>query len=272
MQTITIEQTELPVIDIDGRRLVTLAMVDRVHQRPEGTAGRTFRRHRQRLVVGEDYIWASSDEIRRSNPGAIPDHHRNDDAVLLTESGYLMLVKSFTDDLAWAVQRQLVGRYFRGAPTAGPVDIDAAFEDPARLRAALLSYADRLLSLEARMRADAPKVAFHDAVGAAVNCQSIQEVAKVLGTGPVRLFRFLRDEGLLMPSNLPYQQYLDAGYFRVVERQYRDDRGEHHSYTRTLVTGKGLAYIQRRLQGTAPVGPLFALPAGHARTSSELHS
>lgn len=32
--------------------------------------------------------------------------------VLLTESGYLMLVKSFTDDLAWKVQRQLVKTYF----------------------------------------------------------------------------------------------------------------------------------------------------------------
>lgn len=32
---------------------------------------------------------------------------------LITESGYLMLVKSFTDDLAWKVQRELVNCYFR---------------------------------------------------------------------------------------------------------------------------------------------------------------
>ncbi|HNQ43870.1 MAG TPA: hypothetical protein PKI59_05545 [Candidatus Cloacimonadota bacterium] len=30
-----------------------------------------------------------------------------------TESGYLMLVKSLTDDLSWAVQRELVNSYFR---------------------------------------------------------------------------------------------------------------------------------------------------------------
>lgn len=34
------------------------------------------------------------------------------DITLITESGYLMLVKSFTDNLAWDVQRQLVKRYF----------------------------------------------------------------------------------------------------------------------------------------------------------------
>ena len=31
---------------------------------------------------------------------------------LITEQGYLMLVKSFTDDLAWEVQRKLVSSYF----------------------------------------------------------------------------------------------------------------------------------------------------------------
>lgn len=32
---------------------------------------------------------------------------------LITETGYLMLVKSFTDDLAWKVQRELVDTYFK---------------------------------------------------------------------------------------------------------------------------------------------------------------
>ena len=69
----------------------------------------------------------------------------------------------------------------------------------------------------------------------------------MLGTGQNSLFRFLRQERLLMPNNLPYQQHIDAGYFRVVERQYNDRLGESHIYTRTLVTGKGLAFIQKRL-------------------------
>lgn len=40
------------------------------------------------------------------------DVRQQNDITLLTESGYLMLVKSFTDDLAWQVQRQLVKFYF----------------------------------------------------------------------------------------------------------------------------------------------------------------
>lgn len=40
---------------------------------------------------------------------------------LVTESGYLLLVKSFTDDLAWQIQKQLVNAYFKVVPR-GQVD------------------------------------------------------------------------------------------------------------------------------------------------------
>ena len=135
----------------------------------------------------------------------------------------------------------------RRAKTA-TADFAAVLADPAKLRDALLSYTEKVVALEAKVQEQAPKARFHDAVTDAINCQSVQEVAKILGTGPNRLFKFLRDEGMLMRDNLPYQQHIDAGHFRVVERQYADARGESHTYSRTLVTGKGLAYIQRKLQ------------------------
>lgn len=131
---------------------------------------------------------------------------------------------------------------------ANVIDLTTALADPAKLRTALLAYTEKVMVLEAKVQEQAPKAQFHDAVSDAINCQSVQEIAKVLGTGPNRLFKFLREEGLLMRGNLPYQQHLDAGYFRVVEKQYNDGRGESHTYTRTLVTGRGLAYIQKRLQ------------------------
>ena len=106
MNTITIQNVELPVIEIEGQRVVTLSMVDKVHQRPEGTASRNFREHRTRFIEAEDYFKMSSDEIRRNNPSAIPAALRRNDVILLTESGYLMLVKSFTDDLAGAACRR----------------------------------------------------------------------------------------------------------------------------------------------------------------------
>lgn len=109
---IHIHSTEIPVVEVHGVRVVTLAMVDRVHQRPNDTAGRNFRENRGRFIEGDDYLELTADEIRRQSLGHVFPP-RTPKGIVLTESDYLMLVKSFTDDLAWKVQRDLVNGYFR---------------------------------------------------------------------------------------------------------------------------------------------------------------
>ncbi|MDE9455461.1 ORF6N domain-containing protein [Xenorhabdus bovienii] len=116
-ELITINKTQMPVVEYQGQRVVTFSMIDQVHARPEGTAGRNFRENRSRLIEGDDYFTICSDEIRRRKICSISPMARGD-IHLVTESGYLMLVKSFTDDLAWLVQRELVNSYFRQPQTA----------------------------------------------------------------------------------------------------------------------------------------------------------
>lgn len=117
MTMITIQNTQLPIVEYQGQRIVTMAMVDLVHRRPDGTARRTFNEHRDKFREGEDFIELDqADEIRAlgfSRPqGGTPGK-----ILLFTEVGYLMLVKPFTDPLAWEVQRKLVTEYFRQAPS-----------------------------------------------------------------------------------------------------------------------------------------------------------
>ncbi|MBT2333592.1 ORF6N domain-containing protein [Variovorax paradoxus] len=109
---VKINSTDLRVIEYRGARVVTLAQVDEVHERPDGTAGRNFREHRARFAEGTDFFELDQpDEIRRlgftrpqgGTPGKV---------LLITEAGYTMLVKPFNDDLAWDVQRKLVTSYF----------------------------------------------------------------------------------------------------------------------------------------------------------------
>ncbi|HBA70095.1 MAG TPA: hypothetical protein DCZ40_12175 [Lachnospiraceae bacterium] len=81
---------------------------------PEGTARKRFNDNKQRFVEGEDFFEIKEpSEIRTLGlerpQGGIPEK-----VILITEQGYLMLVKSFTDDLAWKVQRELVNTYFGG--------------------------------------------------------------------------------------------------------------------------------------------------------------
>jgi hypothetical protein len=107
--SVTVNNTQLPVKEHQNQRVVTLKEIDAVHQRPEGTAKRNFSENRERFIEGVDYFNITSSQKDEFRTLEIP----NRGLTLITESGYLMLVKSFTDDLAWEVQRQLVNTYFR---------------------------------------------------------------------------------------------------------------------------------------------------------------
>lgn len=110
-EVITIENTEMQVKEYNGKRVVTFKDIDAVHQRTVGTAKRNFNKNKKHFIDGEDYIKVCVDEIRTNKIMNISNKARND-VVLITESGYLMLAKSFTDDLSWQVQRCLVNNYF----------------------------------------------------------------------------------------------------------------------------------------------------------------
>ena len=109
---ITINNQDLALRQYNGQMVITFKDIDLVHNRPQGTAGRNFRVNKKHFIEGEDYFKICPDEIRRHKIMSISPKVR-EDIVFITESGYLMLVKSFTDDLSWKVQRQLVKTYFR---------------------------------------------------------------------------------------------------------------------------------------------------------------
>ena len=113
MQTaLTINNNPLSIKEYNGQRVVTFKDIDTLHQRPEGTARRNFNENLKRFVKNEDFYKVCAYEIRTRKIMELSPMAR-EDITLLTESGYLMLVKSFTDDLSWAIQRQLVNCYFR---------------------------------------------------------------------------------------------------------------------------------------------------------------
>lgn len=77
----------------------------------------------------------------------------------------------------------------------------------------------------------------------------IGECAKVLNKniGRNRLFEFLRNSNVLQSNNIPYQKYIDAGYFRVIESKYVAPNGETKISLKTVVFQKGVAYINKLL-------------------------
>lgn len=111
-EIIKINDHEVAVKEYSGQRVVTFKDIDMVHERPDGTARKRFNDNKKHFVEGEDYFVRKTDEAKTELNIIAPNG-----LVLMTESGYLMLVKSFTDDLAWEVQRKLVKSYFKAADT-----------------------------------------------------------------------------------------------------------------------------------------------------------
>ena len=94
-----------------------------------------------------------------------------------------------------------------------------------------------------------PKADFFDAVADSKTAISMNEVSKVLGIkgyGRNNLFEFLRDKGVLDKYNVPYQRFVDRGYFRVIEQSYMQN-GERQITTKTLVYQKGVDAIRKLL-------------------------
>ena len=119
-------------------------------------------------------------------------------------------------------------------------------DDPAFLRGALLQYTERVIALEQKVAEQAPAVEFAHAIRDTSDSISIGQMSAVLGIGRNRFFARLRADHILMADNLPYQIYKDRGYFRVIESVWIDEAKEPHPTFKTLVTGRGQVFLQRK--------------------------
>lgn len=116
MEMVKINETDLQIKMWNGQRIVSFKDIDRVHKRPDGTAHRNFKENKNHLIENEDYFVLKPVDILKDEfrpLGFDNEKPANRGTTYLTESGYLLLVKSFTDDLAWKVQRDLVNTYFK---------------------------------------------------------------------------------------------------------------------------------------------------------------
>ena len=137
---------EISVKTYNGKRVVTFKDIDTVHERPEGTARKRFSDNRDRFIEGTDFFKISPSEFRTTIGDM--DLRQQNEITLISESGYLMLVKSFTDDLAWTVQRQLVDSYFRMQKRMTP-------EQMMRIQLGMIDdVSDRVTKLENTMNID----------------------------------------------------------------------------------------------------------------------
>ena len=177
---------------------------------------------------------------------------------VINESGFYSLVLSSKLPTAKKVKRWVTSEVLPTIrKTGGFVD------DPDKFADYYLPFADEatkqmfkiqheyIRQLHSKINKDKPKVDFADQVADTANVIDMGEMAKLandrgIRIGRNRLFSWLRVMGILMMNNIPYQEYMDRGYFKLKESLYYTD-GVYKTRQTTYVTGKGQRYIIDRL-------------------------
>lgn len=170
----------------------------------------------------------------------------------LTLRSKLPSAEKFTDWITDDVIPTLrtTGVYYMQAPKTYPEALRAlaaAEEEKAQLK-------EEKLVLEAKIESDKDKVEWAETCELSDDVISFGDYAKILHKsdgiqiGRNRLFKLARDEQILDERNMPYQTYLDRGWFEVEEYPIRAN-GEivlRHTTYITPKGQKGLAKIVKR--------------------------
>lgn len=245
-EVVRIAGTPLTVREVNGERVVTLADIDRVHGRESGAARHAFNRHRERFIEGRHCF------VKNIHEAAGYGITAPNGVTFITERGYLVLVKTFTDDLAWEVQEQLVDSYFRAV--GNPLELILA--DPGKVLELVAAMTHKRLELEGVIEEQAPAVEFANRVREADGELSVREAAKVLQVGERWLFQWLVErKQVSRPRSVSESGYI-AQYpavkaQRLVQRvsEYRGNDGRLRVTHSVRVTPKGLRWVSDELAG-----------------------
>jgi len=130
----------------------------------------------------------------------------------------------------------------------------ALLSDPAHLRSLLLTYSERVETLELENETMKPKALFADAVSTSHTSILVGEMAKILkqngveDMGQNRLFAWLRDNGYLIKRkgtdfNMPTQKSMDLKLFEIKERTIVNPDDSTRITKTSKITGKGQLYF-----------------------------
>ena len=191
-----------------------------------------------------DAIARHIDEEDRADV-VIPDGSQTRNMTIINESGVYSLILSSKLESARKFKRWITSEVIPQIRKTGSYHAPKTYAEALRR---LADEAEKMEALQKQNQLMQPKAEFFDAVTDSKTAIPLGDVAKILdmGIGRNKLFEFLRQKSILTYDNRPYQKYIDAGYFRVIEQKY-EVNGEVRINIKTLVFQKGIDWIRKQL-------------------------
>lgn len=226
-----------------------------------------FETQQVRTVIIDNDIWFVASDITRilgytNGRKAVDDHcldgvtkkytikdllNRNQEVTIINESGIYQLVMSSKMPSAvkfkeWVTSKVLPSIRKTGSYSVTPKK-ELSIEEMTLL--VIQNMQSKIADQSRQIEEQKPKVEFADKISTTENAVSIGDYAKVIGWGQNKLFSQLRDLKILNDSNIPYQKFIDAGYFKVIEWILEK---KNQAKFKTLITGKGQLYLSERIK------------------------
>ena len=177
----------------------------------------------------------------------------NQQMIIVNESGMYSLILGSKLTSAKKFKRWITSEVIPSIRKTGGYNLPQPYPEALRALADQAEKAEKLLiqnnELQLANQEMKPKAEFFDAVAGSKKAMSMEEVAKILsypGIGRNKLFEILRNQNILQSDNIPYQKYIDSGYFRVIEQKYNVG-DEVRINIKTLVFQKGVDFIRKTL-------------------------
>ena len=234
-------------IEHNNERVLTTEQLAQAYECDISNIQDNYRKNQSRFEEGIHFFKLDGDELKDFK-SRLPENFRSamkfaPIIMLWTRRGASRHSKMLGTDKAWDMFDKLEDVYFNSnKPIQLPQNYLAALESLVETEKAKQAAEQKVAQLQ-------PKADFYDTVASSESLLSMADVAKVLdkGIGRNRLFKLLRSRGILQGNNVPYQRFVDAGYFKVVESSYMAGDNAIVS-TVTYVKQKGVDYIRKLLE------------------------
>ena len=136
------------------------------------------------------------------------------------------------------------------------IEVLKRLNDPAYLREVNLKLIETIKAKDAELEKFVPIKDFYKRVTESDDWMEMATAVKLLaykGYGRNNTFKFLKNNRILRSNNEPYQEYIDRGYFKIIEEVFELPYGETDIYRKTVVSQKGLDFIRKLIEAEMAV-------------------